>query len=515
MPAQPVVIGLDLGTSGVKAVLMDAEGRILADTQVSLSLQILHPGWSEQSPQAWTAAVVEAMKLLTQREPEAAMRVEAIATSGQMHGAVLLSSDGSPLRPAILWNDQRSMVECRQMTERVGAERLISLAGNKALAGFTAPKILWVRNHEPDVHRRIHTVLLPKDYLNYALTDTFASEPSDASGTLLFDVVNREWSAELARAVGLAVDQLPPVGPSAGRVGILTDQMAVATGLRSGIPVVAGGADNACAALGLGIVDEGDLMVSIGTSGTVVAATPSPRIEPEARLHTFCHVTPDQWYSMGVVLSAGSSLHWFRDAIWPPGWSGDGYSEIASAAAESPIGANGLIFLPYLTGERTPHGDGNARGAFVGLSLSHDRADLARAVFEGISFAINDSVELIDKLGSRGQNVRMTGGGARSEFWRQMLADILGRPIWTASDDLGPAYGAALLAAAGVGLISSAADGARKFVKPEPVAQPDETAMKQYRRQYEIYRSGYPALADIYEHLASLRAPDHSAKKDS
>ena len=497
--SEALVLGLDVGTSGVKAILVDGSGRVIDEETTELTLHIPRPGWSEQSPEDWWSATVISIGKLMLRQANSADRIQGVGVSGQMHGAVFLDSQARVLRPAILWNDQRSDQECGQITQLVGFERLVSLTGNRAYPGFQAPKILWVRNNEPDVYRRTSMILLPKDYINLRLTNALASEPSDAAGTLLLDVNTRDWSSEVLTKLELSEGLLAPVmNSSSAVIGAVSPEAATATGLRHGTKVVAGGADNACAALGSGIADDpATVMVSLGTSGTVLAPSPAPRIDPQARLHTFCHALDETWYSMGVVLSAGGSLRWFRDVAQ----SGDqalSYDQITSEAANIPVGSQGVTFLPYLSGERTPHAAPNARGVFFGLSLGTTRADLSRAVLEGITFALRDSMELLLEIGIEPRRVRVTGGGARSRFWLQMLADVMNVPIWTVRSDAGPAYGAAILAGAGTNLFESAAETAKSFAPTSSEIEPDSGNRSAYDTAYSTYRDLYPALAPLF-----------------
>jgi xylulokinase len=498
-----LALGLDLGTSGVKAILVDNNGSVVSQTTAPLTLSVPSAGWSEQMPQDWWTASVAAIRSLGRAQSSGLQRVAAIGLSGQMHGAVFLDRRGDPLRPAILWNDQRSAAECTEITDRVGFERLVRLTGNRAYPGFQAPKILWVRSHEPEVYRHTARVLLPKDYVNYHLTGDMASEPSDASGTLLYDVAGRRWSEEMLDALDLNSELLPEVVESAMPVGGVGREAAAQTGLRESIPVVAGGADNACAALSSAVTDEGEIMVSVGTSGTVLAASQAPRIDREARLHTFCHAVERRWYSMGVMLSAGASLTWFRDTIMP----GASFDDVTTMAAASPAGARGLIFLPYLSGERTPHADATARGVIFGLALLHSRADLARAVMEGIAFALRDSLELMRELGIEPQAARLTAGGAQSRFWVQMFADVWGIPVRVGLSDVGPAFGGALLAGAGAGFFDSPALAAERFAGFGELVLPDPFAQEQYEEVYARFRGLYPALAGTFGASSDLGAP--------
>lgn len=512
MTRPPYVIGIDLGTSGVKGILVDSDGRLVAQNTVSVSLSTPHSNWSEQDPAEWWAAVLRVIKSLVSQAPSGPSSVVALALSGQMHGATFVDEAGDPLRPAILWNDQRSGLECEDIMERVGFDRLVNAVGNRAFAGFQAPKILWVRNHEPEVFARTTKVLLPKDYINFLLTGQMATDPSDASGTLLFDILSLSWSTSVLAALDLQPDLLPNVQPSASVVGGVTKHVAELSGLPAGTPVMAGGADNACAALGIGITRPGDTMVSLGTSGTVLAATDAPVTDSQARLHSFCHALPDTWYAMGVVLSAGGSLRWFRDALSRDQVRAaaargiDPYDVIMESASQAPPGSDGLIFLPYLTGERTPYPDPNARGNFFGLSLRHTYEHVARSVVEGITFALRDSAELLHALNIETPTIRITGGGARSEFWRQLIADILQARVVTALSDLGPSFGAAILAGAGAGVFSSAAEAGTKFAQISSALAPDRDVTARYDRTYELYRLLYPSLKLPYDALAAVTA---------
>lgn len=504
------LLGLDLGTSGVKALLYPLDGTQPHAYTAELALSTPRAGWSEQNPDDWWRATVEAVYAVVDRSGANAGEIAAVATSGQMHGATLLDARGEVLRPCILWNDQRSGAECISITEQVGAQQLLQWTGNPALAGFTAPKLLWVRRHEPEVYERLATVLLPKDYLNYRMTGELATEVSDASGTLLFDVARRQWSKPTARALDIPLSFLPPVHESTGIVGQITGQAARETGLREGTPVVAGGADNACAAVGMGVVREGQVLASIGTSGTLLAPSDAPSIDLEGRLHTFCHAVPDCWYVMGVVLSAGGSLRWYRDTIADTAngeTDRDPYERIMEEAETVPAGCEGLFFLPYLTGERTPHGDPAARGAYVGLTLRHTRAHLARSVIEGVTFALADSAELMRNLGTELRSIRVTGGGARSALWRQILADTLNAQVLTTYLDMGPAFGAAIIAGVGSGVYASIPEATQTLVAISSQTDPDEQRVRCYRNYHAVYDRLYPALQDVFREIAVLDEP--------
>ena len=501
-------LGLDLGTTGVRALVVDRLGKVLGSATAEQPLFSPAPGWMEQEPADWWRAACEAIpRALAQAGLEGGA-IEAIGVSGQMHGATLLDAEGAVVRPCILWNDQRSAPQCEEIHARVGLDRELALTGNVALAGFTAPKLLWVREHEPERWSRVAHVLLPRDYLNYRLTGVLACEPSDASGTQLFDVRARRWSREMFDALDLSLDLLPSIVPSAGRMGEVSAAAAAQTGLRAGTPVVGGGADNACAATGCGVLEPGQVLCSIGTSGTVVAPVDLTVASPGNHVHLFAHATPRTNYLMGVILSAGGALRWFRDAFYPDlvAAGRDPYDVITDEAAATPPGAEGLIFLPYLTGERTPHGSATARGVFFGLEPRHRRGHLARAVIEGVSYALRESLWLLRGAGVTADVARITGGGARSPFWRQMLADMFECPVAVLQHDQGPAFGAALLAAVGVGAYPSIEDAGR-LIQPGEITTPNAATSTLYRRGAGVYADLYRALVPVYSERMSLDAP--------
>jgi xylulokinase len=508
------LLGIDLGTSGVKVMLLPAdaqEAKPVAEATEEYPLFTPRPGWSEQNPADWWSGVTRAVGRVLDAAGIAPEYVAALALSGQMHGATLLDARGEVLRPCILWNDTRSGPQCMEITERVGGlPNLVKWVANPALAGFTAPKILWVREHEPEIYSRLATVLLPKDYINYRLTGELATEVSDASGTLLFDVAHRRWSEEMLRALDLPASILPPVHASTEIVGRVTAEAAAATSLAAGTSVVAGGADNACAAVGLGVIRDGQVATSIGTSGTVIAPSADLRLDPQARLHAFCHAVPDTWYLMGVVLSAGGSLRWFCDMLaseevrQAAAEGRDPYDVIMEEAQSVPAGSEGLFFLPYLSGERTPHGDPNARGVFFGLSLRHTRAHMARSVIEGVTFALADSTDIMRGLGLDLSVVRATGGGARSPFWRQLQADVLNVRVVTALADVGPAFGAAILAGVGAGVFDSVAAATDLLVHVGGEIIPNPAPAELYRKHHALYDRLYGALRTEFTKLARL-----------
>lgn len=498
------LLGIDLGTTSVKSLLLDENGQVAGTATAELPLSIPRPGWSEQDPADWWAATCAGVRAVLDRTGVRPTAIEGVGISGQMHGATLLDAAGAVTRACILWNDQRSAPQCDEITHRAGGrERLLAMVANPALAGFTAPKLLWVRQREPEVWARVATVLLPKDYLVYRLTGELGTEVSDAAGTLLLDVRRRAWSEDMLALLDLPRTIVPICRESSEVVGRITPEAAAACGLVAGTPVVAGGADNACAAVGTGVIEPGRLMSSIGTSGTMVAPTSLPMVDPGGRVHTFCHAAPNTWYVMGVMLSAGGALRWFRDA-WCQAEidrarreGRDAYEVLMELAETVPAGAEGLLFLPYLSGERTPHGDPQARGVFCGLTLRHEKAHLVRAVVEGVTFGLRDSLEIMRALDLPAAEVYATGGGARSPFWRQVQADIFGMPVVPEQAGEGPALGAALLAGAGTGVFSLR-DGAARAVHTGAPTLPSPDRRRIYERVYARYDRLYPALKDVF-----------------
>lgn len=472
-----VLVGLDVGTTGVKAVAITPDGAVVARAQEEYPLATPRPGWAEQDPEDWWRASEGALAALDARD------VAGIGLSGQMHGLVALDAGERVLRPAILWNDQRTAAECAEIEERVGLERLIALTGNRALPGFTAPKILWLRKNEPEIYERIAHVLLPKDYVRLRLTGRRAIDVADASGTLLFDVAGRRWSEEVLEALELPADWLPPALESPVVSGETAD----------GVPVAAGAGDQAAGALGVGVDRPGPLSVVLGTSGVVFAVLPSFAADPQARVHAFCHAVPGTWHAMGVMLSAAGSLRWFRDAFAPE----EDYASLVAEAESWPPGAEGAVFLPYLAGERSPHADPGARGAFTGLSLRHDRGALARAVLEGVAYGLRDSLELLAGLGLRPEVGRVSGGGARSELWLRIAASIVGIPLERTAVEEGAAYGAALLAGVAGEVFADVHEAVRACVGVRDVVEPDPAWERVYAAGYERFRALYPALRPL------------------
>jgi xylulokinase len=471
------LVGLDVGTSGVKALAIAPDGEVLGRAEREYPLSMPRPGWAEQDPDDWRRAGEEALASLGVDD------VAGIGLTGQMHGLVALDADGRVLRPAILWNDQRTAAECREIEDRVGLDRLLELTGNRALPGFTAPKLLWLRTHEPEAYERIAHVLLPKDYLRLALTGEHASDVADASGTLLFDVAGRRWSEDVLAALDLPAEWLPPA----------LESPAVSAETAAGVPVAAGAGDQAAGALGVGVTEPGPVSVVLGTSGVVFATLPELVVDPAGRAHVFCHAAPGAWHAMGVMLSAAGSLGWFRDALAP----GEPYDRLLAEAERWEPGAEGLLFLPYLAGERTPHVDPDARGAFTGLSLRHDRGALARSVLEGVAYGLRDSLELLRALGCRLEVGRVSGGGARSELWLEIVAAVLGLPLERTEVEEGAAYGAALLGGVAGGVFADVREAAASCVRVRDTIEPNPEWERVYAEGYHRYRSLYPALETL------------------
>lgn len=488
------VLGLDISTTATKAVLLGSDGAIAATAAAEYPYEMPQPLWSEQDPRRWWEGTIEAVRAALAQTGRSGDDVEAVGLAGQMHGLVLLDAADEVLRRAILWNDQRTAAECDRIREIVGAERLIAVTGNDALPGFTAPKLLWVRGHEPDVWSRVAHVLLPKDYVRFRLSGDRATDRADAAGTLLLDLAARDWSPEMLSALEIDPAWLPQTYEGPEVTGVVSEAAAATTGLRAGTPIVAGGGDQAAAAIGLGAVEPGLISLSLGTSGVVFAATEGPMIEPNGRLHAFCHAVPERWHVMSVMLSAAGSLRWFRDAFAP----GVEFSDLVEEAHAVPAGSDGLLFLPYLTGERTPYADPLARGAFVGLTVHHGRPHLTRSVLEGVGFGLRDSLELMRAIGVTGSTqIRATGGGSTSSLWRQILADVLETSLVTTSTSEGAAQGAAMLAAVGSGWFPTVQDACASTIELVDAVAPSPDALR-YENAYHRYRELYPALAPTF-----------------
>jgi xylulokinase len=502
-----LLLGIDVGTTGAKTILINAEGRVLASATTKYPLLMPQPGWTEQDPEAWWNATTTSVRRVLENARISSSEVTGIGLTGQMHGLVPLDKAGQVLRPAILWNDQRTVDECAWITERVGAARVLQLTGNPVLSGFTAPKIIWMRRHEPDLYRQITHILLPKDFVRYRLTGEFVIDVTDASGTSLFDVSRRAWSTEMLHALDIPEQWLPRVAESPEVVGTVSRDAAAAWGLPAGLPVVAGAGDQAAQAVGTGIVRQGVVSVTIGTSGVVFGHLDAVQANPGGRLHLFCHAVPGRWHVMGVMLSAGGSLRWLRDSIRHESWfrgNRDPYDVMSEEAATVPVGAEGLIFLPYLTGERTPHADPHARGAFIGLTVRHQPPHLIRAVMEGVAMGLRDSLELIRAIGLPVAEIRASGGGARSLLWRQILADLFRADVATVSTTEGAAFGAALLAGVGCDVFAGVERACDATIAVTDRATPEPKRMQIYERVYEVYRDLYPAMRPAMHALDEL-----------
>ena len=501
------LIGLDVGTSSAKAVLMDETGEVVSTVAPTYEFCTPRPLWAESDPEDWWKGTVHAIRSLV--EKVGAENIAGLGLTGQMHGLVMLDKEGKVLRPCIMWNDQRTGSQCEAITEKVGSERVLQLTGNPVLPGFTAPKIAWVRENEPEVYDRVDKVLLPKDYVRHRLTGEFFTDVSDASGTSLLDVANRGWSDEMISALDIPRSWLPEVTESPVASTKISKEGSMATGLVEGTPVVAGGGDQAAQAVGCGIVSEGVVSTTVGTSGVVFAHSDEYRVDPEGRLHAFCHAVPGRWHLMGVMLSAAGSFQWYRNELGQAemqseaAGGSDAYDALTKLAAEAPPGSEGLLFLPYLSGERTPYPDPNARGSFVGLTLRHGRSHLTRAVLEGVSYGLNDSLSLMRRLGVEPDRVILSGGGARSPFWRQMLADVFAARCELVNATEGAAYGAALLAAVGAGIHESVEAACKACIR---VTDQTEVGSNKdvYADYYPRYRALYPALREEFSALAGL-----------
>ncbi len=479
MAAEPILVGLDVGTTGAKALAVTPQGEVLARAEEGYLLSTPRPGWSEQDPEDWWRASQAVLAAVGAEE------AAGIGLSGQMHGLVTLDEADHVIRPAILWNDQRTAAECAEIEELIGLERLIGFTGNRALTGFTAPKLLWLRRHEPEAYARVRHVLLPKDYVRLRLTGEHLTDVADASGTLLFDVSRRRWSREMLDALEIPYQWLPRAVESPAVSGHTAD----------GVPVAAGAGDQAAGALGVGVDRPGPVSVVLGTSGVVFAVLPGFQADPEARVHAFCHAVPGAWHAMGVMLSAAGSLRWLRDVLARD----TAYEQLIAEAAERPAGADGVLFLPYLTGERTPHADPNARAAFVGLELGHGRDALVRAVLEGVAYGLRDSFVLLRKLGARPEVGRASGGGARSKLWLEIVASVLGLPLELTAVEDGAAYGAALLGGVAGGVFRDVHEAVEACVRVRDRVEPNDAWREAYEAGYARFRSLYPALKPLEE----------------
>lgn len=493
-------LGIDLGTSSVKLLLMDKAGSVLQT--VSKEYPVYYPkiGWAEQSPEDWWNAVCEGIRDVLSAAKIAPRKVQGIGLSGQMHGLVLLDKEKRVLMPALLWCDQRTQEECDELSERLG-HKLSKYTGNKALTGFTAPKVLWVKKNRPEIYEQIQHVLLPKDYIRWKLTGEYATDASDASGTLFFDVAHRRWSPEMLEFLGLSEVNLPTCYESYEVTGRVTDQAAQVTGLNAGTCVVGGGGDQASGAVGTGVVTAGTVSVAVGTSGVVFACQEHYSVDSENRLHSFCHAN-GKWHVMGVMLSAASCLKWWVEEVCQ--LNDAGYTALLEEAARVAPGSEGLLFLPYLMGERTPYSDPNARGTFVGLSMTHGRGHMTRAILEGVAFGLRDSLEIIREQDIPIHEVRLSGGGAKSVLWRQILSDIFGLPIHVVNSVEGPAFGAAILAAVGAGEFVGVEEACGAMIKTMEQTEPITANVEKYNTLYGVYHRLYGALQDSFQDLSVI-----------
>ena len=494
-------LGIDVGTGGTRAVLIDETGEIVAAATIEhRAFASPEIGWAEQDPADWRRASVAAIRGVLNRENVEPEKIRAISFSGQMHGSVLLDEKDRVLRPALIWCDQRTEAQCLAITEKIGAARLIELVCNPAVTGFTLPKLLWVRENEPEIWRKVKTVLLPKDYVRLCLSGDKAGDVADSSGTLLFDVQKRDWSSEMLAAFEIDEKMLPPAFESIEITGTISAAGAEATGLREGTLVIAGAGDNAAGAIGMGVTRAGSVSATIGTSGVVFAVTEQPMLDPKGRIHTLCHAIPGRWHNTGVTQAAGLSLRWFRDNFG----TGKSYDELVNEAATVQSGSNGAIWIPYLMGERTPHLDASARAALVGLTASHTGAHATRAVLEGVAFSLRDSFEIFRELNVPIDAIRLGGGGAKSALWRQIQADVYGQTVETIEAEEGAAFGAALLAGVGAGAWKTVDEACEKTIRIGERTQPNTESAKILNRNYSVFKKLYPLLRPLMGELSNF-----------
>ncbi|MGA3066756.1 MAG: xylulokinase [Tepidisphaeraceae bacterium] len=505
------LLGIDVGTSGTKTLICNSSGKVLATANAEHPISSPKPGWSEQNPRDWWRAAVAATRAVLKKSKIKPDAITAIGLSGQMHGSVFLADGPTPLRPAILWNDQRTASQCQEIESKAGGRAaLIELVANPALTGFTAPKILWVRQHQPQIYQKTKHILLPKDYLRYCLTGVYATEVSDASGTLLLDVANRRWSDQLLTLLQIDASLLPRLHESPQVTGVLTRSAAAALGLRPQTPVVGGGGDQAAGAVGNGIVAPGILSATLGTSGVMFAHSDSPVRDPLGRVHTMCHAVPGKWCVFGCMLSAGGSFQWFRNTLGQTELASakkrkiDPYQLLISQAEDAAQGCEGTFFLPYLTGERCPHPDPNARGGWIGVTSRTSRPMLIRSLLEGVTFGMRDALEIIKKMQIPVTQIRASGGGSRSNFWRQLQANIYRQPIISTNAAEGPAYGAALLAGVGAGVWKTVEEACSACICKTRQQSPNKKSADFYDRAYVVYRQLYDDLKNRFPEMASL-----------
>lgn len=504
------VIGVDLGTSGTKTVLFDEIGNVIASHTVEYPLYQEKNGWAEQDPLDWYNATITTIKTVLDKSNIDSAEIKGIGLSGQMHGLVMLDKDFNVLRKSIIWCDQRTGKECEEITEIVGAEKVIEITANPVLTGFTASKIRWVMKNEPDVFEKCRYILLPKDYVRLMLTGELATEVSDASGMQLLDVPNRKWSKTMLDALNISEDMLGKVYESPEVTGEITQKVADITGLKKGTIVVGGAGDNAAASVGTGVVEDGKAFTTIGTSGVVYAHTSKVTIDPKGRVHTFCCAVPNCWHVMGVTQGAGLSLKWFRDNFCTSEketaklMGVDEYYLMDKEAEKIPVGADRLLYLPYLMGERTPHLDPNARGMFFGLSAIHGKSHMLRAVLEGVAYSLRDCVEVFREMNINVNDMMACGGGGTSPLWRQMLADLYACDVKTVASKEGPALGVGILALTGSGVYSSVQEACANIIKTDKVQAPINDNIPKYEKYYQLYREIYPAIKEQCQKLASL-----------
>ena len=501
-------IGIDIGTTGAKALLMNVNGVVITTSTNEYPMHNPHPLWSEQNPEDWWNATCKSIREVLLNGKVSPVDVNGIGLTGQMHGLVTLDAGGNIVYPCIMWNDQRTAAECEEITSIVGHKKLLAVTGNLVLPGFTAPKIIWLRKNKPDVYEKIKKIILPKDYIRYKLTNEFFSDVSDASGTSLLNIRERKWSHEILNKLQIPFEWLPEVVESVSQTGSITQQAATLTGLIEGTSVFAGGGDQAAGAVGSGAVKEGIVSIVLGTSGVVFTHSDNFRIEPEGKLHAFCHSVTGKWHLMGVTLSAAGSLRWYRDTFCyeekfeAEKLNKDVYEILTNKAASVPAGSEGLFFLPYLTGERTPHPDPNARGAFIGLNIRHTKAHLTRSVLEGVAYSLRDCYELISNLGIKADNIVISGGGAKSQLWRSIISDLFNAEISTLTCTEGASYGAAILAAVGSGNFKDVIEACDKILKKESSIQPNVQRIKIYEDYYLIYKELYPQLKNSFKEIS-------------
>jgi xylulokinase len=502
-------LGIDIGTSAVKCILVDENGNVKSSHSESYPLLQPYPGWAEQQPEDWWKQTVVTISKMIKQSGVASHEVTGVGLSGQMHGSVFLDQNRNVVRPALLWCDQRTATQCEWIEHTIGLQQLGQFTGNRALTGFTAPKVIWLRDREPELYAKVRHLILPKDYVRLQLTGQLGMDVADASGTLLLDVANRKWSRQVIEQLGIPFTWLPPLFESGEIAGYIDAEAASLTGLKEGTPVVAGGGDQACGAVGVGVVKSGIASVALGTSGVVFVHDDHYQVDEAFRLHSFCHGVPHKWHRMGVMLAAGGSFQWWKNHFAYEEMQiaqregKDVYEVLTSIASTAPLGSEGLVFLPYLTGERTPHPDPKIRGGFIGLNMRHSKANLIRAILEGITFGLRDSLELIKQSGTSVDELRVNGGGARSLFWRQMIADIFGIPVVTVNSTDGPAFGAAIMAASGV-LKQDIPSLCEQWIKITDCAEPQMKLHQEYQAFYDIYRSLYPTLKETSHQLSHL-----------